>query len=655
MNSAYFQVGGSLSADVPSYVERSADQELTNNVKNGQFSYVLTSRQMGKSSLKVRCIEKLKRENYHCLSLDMTRYGSANSQESQWYNGIMFDLYKNVVPRTEAFDNYRIQFRNWHSQYKDFTSPRKLIALIEDHLITLDKSVIIFLDEIDFLMTLNNFSSDDFFATIRYCYNQRSENGLYNKINFAIFGVAAPWELISDPTRTPFNIGLPVTLHNFSEDDLTPLLNGLRKHSSNSKQLLKEVLAWTGGQPFLTQSICAAIIKENLAKEGTENIVYDHIVNRYLEKSVSENHQSIANIESRIIRNTDYRNKMLEMYSDILEGNVIEYDKQSKAQRYLSLSGIVKNENGLLKTNNKIYAKIFDKKWCNEAIGSIYRPYAESVNRWVSSGRDTDALLKGNILDNALKWAAKRNGLTEKEKSFFEESKIAQAKDDAVSNKQKQLRIAIGVISMLFLLSLGLLAYSVSNSRKIDRQNQEIQDKNNRLLSSIIGLADAESSKLIEQSKDFKDQGKFEESFTQAKNAKEAILFYESTLNNDNEAVGNAFASTFQDSLRRHKNEIDAILSDSTYILEIHEKYNRLIAIAEKAEAQNKYLDAFNKYKEAQELIFTKIISSKLSQVKFNGISYYKSEIESHKQAETSYDLKMVKGYEKLISKLNNN
>mgnify|MGYP001794022444 CR=1 FL=1 len=64
----YQYQGGSLSANDPTYVERPADQKLFQELLSGNYCYVLTSRQMGKSSLRVRTQRKLEEQDITCLS-----------------------------------------------------------------------------------------------------------------------------------------------------------------------------------------------------------------------------------------------------------------------------------------------------------------------------------------------------------------------------------------------------------------------------------------------------------------------------------------------------------------------------------------------------------------------------------------------------------
>ena len=56
----FYKTGGTMAGDAASYVPRRADLELFQALSEGEFCYVLTSRQMGKSSLMVRTAARLR-------------------------------------------------------------------------------------------------------------------------------------------------------------------------------------------------------------------------------------------------------------------------------------------------------------------------------------------------------------------------------------------------------------------------------------------------------------------------------------------------------------------------------------------------------------------------------------------------------------------
>ncbi|NEP42084.1 MAG: hypothetical protein F6K35_23820, partial [Okeania sp. SIO2H7] len=256
MNDYQYQVGGSLKIAAPSYVIRQADTELYDALIKGEFCYVLNSRQMGKSSLRVRIKHRLKQEGFSCASIDITNIGSETITSDQWYKGVASELWR-------GFNLLKtIHFKTWWNEQEGLSSLQRLSRFIEEIVLEKidNKKIFIFVDEIDSVLGLN-FQIDDFFALIRFCYNQRAENPAYNRLTFALFGVATPSDLIQDRNRTPFNIGKAIELHGFKLEEALPLTKGLEGKISNPKAVLREILTWTGGQPFLTQKLCQLVLQ----------------------------------------------------------------------------------------------------------------------------------------------------------------------------------------------------------------------------------------------------------------------------------------------------------------------------------------------------------------------------------------------------------
>ncbi len=425
----FFQAeGGTLAADAPSYIARPADDELYQSVLAGDYCYVLTPRQMGKSSLMTKTAARLRDEKgIHVAVVDLSGIGgdATSMTADQWYYGLANRLLREL--------KITMPLADWWEAHIQLPPLDRLMIFFEDIILArLQGPVVIFVDEIDTTIKLP--FSDDFFAAIRACFNARANKPSFKRFSFVLLGVASPTELIRDAARTPFNIGKRIDLADFTEEEASLFLRGFMvgvrgdtNHQDDSSlnstqptavQLLKRILYWTNGHPFLTQRLCVQVLalssldeaKPNPGSEvgrnkpalaGVSGKLADQMPETVAERPYSGLHPVIHStalpsglpqtpealvdaivaaeflgqgrrtqdehlkvIHDRITQTGANRLALLKLYFKVLKRKPVADQPQSPIHSALKLSGLVKTDaQGQLVVRNPIYAQVFDARW----------------------------------------------------------------------------------------------------------------------------------------------------------------------------------------------------------------------------------------------------------------------------------------------------
>jgi peptidoglycan hydrolase-like protein with peptidoglycan-binding domain len=347
-----------------------------------------------------------------------------------------------IVRRLARSFGTKVKVLKWWQEREGLSPVQRLGEFIEEVLLAeINQTIVIFIDEIDSVLRLD--FKDDFFALIRGCYNQRAENPEYQRLTFALLGVATPSDLIQDKSRTPFNVGTAINLQGFQLSEVQPLAQGLEGRVDNPQAVLREILAWTGGQPFLTQKLCQLILSSpfTIASDSEAELIEGLVRSRIIENWESQDEpEHLKTIRDRILRDQQRAGRRLGLYQQILQQGEIAVD-DSYDQMDLRLSGLVVEQQGKLRVYNRIYEAVFDQDWIDRALADL-RPYAALIAAWLASNyHDESRLLRGQALRDAQAWAVGKS-LGDKDYQFLAASQELDKREVLEAEKQAKQILA---------------------------------------------------------------------------------------------------------------------------------------------------------------------------------------------------------------------
>ncbi|MEL7494727.1 MAG: AAA-like domain-containing protein, partial [Cyanobacteria bacterium J06554_11] len=373
-----YTVGGTVQAGNGIYIPRKADRQLLQLCQERTFSYVLSPRQLGKSSLMVQTAESLRQEGVRTAIIDLQPIGVQLSAE-EWYLGLL----------TELEDQFEldVDLLDWWEAHEHLGLSQRMTRFFSDVILTeIEEPIVVFVDEIDTTLSLD--FTDDFFIAIRYFYTARAQNPAFNRLSFVLIGVATPADLIRNPQRTPFNVGERVDVTDFTLEEALPLAAGFGISDYKAERLLERILDWTGGHPYLTQRLCQAVTESKQADAELSEDDIDRVVATTFFGSMSDRDNNLQFVRDMLTQRAPDLYSTLTIYKDIWrEKTSITDEEQSLIKSHLKLSGVVKRDaDKTLYVRNAIYRHVFNEAWIRDNLPINWRKRVRQLQGAVAAG-----------------------------------------------------------------------------------------------------------------------------------------------------------------------------------------------------------------------------------------------------------------------------
>ncbi len=148
------------------------------------------------------------------------------------------------------------------------------------------------------------------------------------------------------------------------------MTKGLSANGQDGEHILRRILDWTGGHPYLTQKLCSAV--QHRDRQGADGA--DQDVDLLVEQSLLS--QTASRVDSNLNFVRDWLKgdkklglKVFKLYRRIRRGQPVADAPLSPVQNHLKLSGVVAlRPDRMLRVRNRVYEHVFTAEWAKKMM-----------------------------------------------------------------------------------------------------------------------------------------------------------------------------------------------------------------------------------------------------------------------------------------------
>lgn len=269
---------GAVPLGSPFYLERFPVEEQSKQEirKLGSLVRIKAPKEMGKTSLLLRLLEFAKNQGYQTVSLNLDQADQAILNNlNQFLRWLCANVARqlHLEPRLDEY---------WD---QDLGSKISCTSYFEDYLLkSIQTPLVLALDEANQLFEHSEVAKD-FFPLLRSWYEEAKTSPLWQRLRLVIVHsteIYVPLQL----NQSPFNIGLPIQLSNFSQEEVKKLAQCYELDWEDGEEA-GQLMSMVGGHPALVQAAFYHLSRgemtlEQLLETAATNVgIYTHHLQRH--------------------------------------------------------------------------------------------------------------------------------------------------------------------------------------------------------------------------------------------------------------------------------------------------------------------------------------------------------------------------------------
>jgi nucleoside phosphorylase len=255
-------VGGAVPLDSAFYITRPVDQEFLEALKRGDSIVLIKgARQMGKTSLLARGLDVARTAGARVVMTDLQKLNAGHLSSTE----TLFQALGGLIGFQLGLNRYPED--TWNSRHgPNMNFERYLRTEVLDRL---NGDLVWGLDEVDRLF--NCVFADEVFGLFRSWHNERSldPRAPWQRLTMAMAYATEAHLFIKNPNQSPFNVGTPVTLEDFTLEQVAQLnqrYGGPLRNSIETDSFYKLL----GGHPYLARRGLNEMAQNTLTFAGFE-------------------------------------------------------------------------------------------------------------------------------------------------------------------------------------------------------------------------------------------------------------------------------------------------------------------------------------------------------------------------------------------------